>query len=152
LQSRIREERDERVIKHFERCMTEVRGARIHLSDLEQEDWDPHVLLTEFGMLRVGRPSPSMFEDWGWAPHDSYIIGSVVVLPGFRGSGLGKVLMKELLNRFGEDVLALIVDKQNAPAHRLYVSCGFAPIAETDDYFDLMIRRPNKSLWPDLRF
>jgi ribosomal-protein-alanine N-acetyltransferase len=66
-------------------------------------------------------------------------VGTVAVVPAFRGKGLGKVLMTELENRCkekGAEVLFLEVRVSNEPAIRLYSGRGFEKIGLRKRYYE----------------
>ena len=66
-------------------------------------------------------------------------VGTVAVVPAFRGKGLGKVLMTEIENRCkekGAEVLFLEVRVSNEPAIRLYSGRGFEKIGLRKRYYE----------------
>jgi GNAT superfamily N-acetyltransferase len=62
----------------------------------------------------------------------------ICVLPEFKGKGIGKVIMNELIKVARDENLkyiALTVDKDNVGAIKLYLSFGFKLISEEKDCF-----------------
>ena len=62
-----------------------------------------------------------------------YYLDSVVVLPRFRGLGIGKALVNAFVERAfaeGAERVGLIVDKENPYAEKLYTSQGFVAVGE----------------------
>ena len=58
------------------------------------------------------------------------IVKNVFVVPAYRGRGIGQQLMAatmDVARDLGVEQLTLQVDTNNAPALRLYRSCGFTP-------------------------
>jgi ribosomal protein S18 acetylase RimI-like enzyme len=63
---------------------------------------------------------------------------SMAVDPPFRGAGLARALVEDVVRELGArgagEVL-LTVEPDNAPARRLYDRLGFSPIRDEGDYF-----------------
>jgi len=74
---------------------------------------------------------------------------SLAVAPGWRGRGLSRPLLDLHLRRLaglGAHTLFLEVDKENAPARRLYQRAGFYEVGQRQGYYDsgaaaLVLRR-----------
>jgi [ribosomal protein S18]-alanine N-acetyltransferase len=63
-----------------------------------------------------------------WLVVDEAHITNVAVLPGYRGQGLGELLMRKIMEvsiEFGARVMTLEVRKSNEAAQRLYRKLGF---------------------------
>jgi ribosomal protein S18 acetylase RimI-like enzyme len=62
-----------------------------------------------------------------------YVTG-LGVLPWYRGQGLGRRLMRHLINL--DQPLSLHVRVENKTARKLYRSLGFAKVRDEPDYYD----------------
>ena len=70
---------------------------------------------------------------------DEGYISNVAVSPAARRQGIGRALVKELLNRAAEKKLSFVtleVREHNEDAIRLYSSEGFLPVGTRTDYYD----------------
>jgi len=78
--------------------------------------------------LRDGQPvAAALIARRGWTSR----LAGMAVVPGARHGGVGRALMNQLLAEArarGERTMVLEVIEQNAPAVKLYESCGFAKI------------------------
>ena len=111
----------------------------------EQEDYCPLKLSRLDAIAQVLHWSPSttqMFRDrylglWGGdlrpfflTPQADWIIETVAVLPEGRGRGLGKVLIKALLDEGrsrGHEFAGIMIINGNEVARHTYESAGFKP-------------------------
>ena len=136
-----------RTISHVDECLTEVRGGETTTIEqlAAQEDWHPWLLVSSFGMLRVGELTSALGEQWDWAPADSLCIGSVVVLERYRGLGHANYLMRALVARFGDRPLCLSVDPTNHPALSLYHRHGFRFMRDHDGYTQMLRAGPART-------
>lgn len=66
----------------------------------------------------------------------SYVIRDVYVLPEYRGLGIGKKLMIEIMDHLKNKQIILYVDPKNEVAINLYKKLGFKLIKEKDEYGD----------------
>jgi len=70
---------------------------------------------------------------------DEGYVGNVAVTPSFRRRGLGRALTKAMLadaKESGLSFLTLEVRAGNAPARRLYESCGFQTAGARKNYYE----------------
>ena len=80
---------------------------------------------------------------------DEAEILSIAIAPGWRGRGLSRPLLDLHLRRLaglGARAVFLEVDKENAPARRLYQRAGFYEVGQRQGYYDsgaaaLVLRR-----------
>lgn len=129
---------------HIIKCVSEIRHKRVRIADLAAEShWNPSFLITPYGLLRAGKLT-NQIQDWvPFAPQGSIIVGTVVVLKRYRGQGHANTLMQELINRYGNHILALGVDPGNTPAIALYKKWGFRIVYRHPDDVG-MLRVPVK--------
>ena len=74
-----------------------------------------------------------------WKIFDEGHITNVAVHPNYRGQGIGKSLISELLylcEKEGINSLTLEVRKSNENAQNLYTKCGFYPIGIRKKYYE----------------
>ena len=67
---------------------------------------------------------------------DEVCIYGLGVLKEYRGKGLGKLLVRYILNEMagGREEIVIEVDSENQRAYHLYLSCGFEVEHKTDYY------------------
>ncbi len=68
----------------------------------------------------------------GSEPASHYELRPIVVASGFRGQGVGRQLVRVLIDdagRRGNSSLFLVTEQDNTAAHRLYQTLGFLPTA-----------------------
>ncbi|MEV8585551.1 GNAT family N-acetyltransferase [Streptomyces sp. NPDC051180] len=88
------------------------------------DDVRAHVLVEQGGVVGYG-------ELWLDAEEDEVELARIIVAPGDRGRGLGRVLVRELLARAlgtGYADVFLRVHPDNAPALGCYLGAGFTPV------------------------
>lgn len=74
----------------------------------------------------VGALPADVAQDW---MSDTFEIVELHVLPEYQGSGLGRRLLRELLDGCGRRTAALsALELPDSPARRLYASEGFVPV------------------------
>ena len=70
---------------------------------------------------------------------DVVIVHLLCVDRAFRGRGVGKILVRQVLQlcrEQGKRAIRLDVMKKNLPAHRLYLSCGFLYVGDCRLYYE----------------
>jgi [ribosomal protein S18]-alanine N-acetyltransferase len=88
------------------------------------EDVRAHILVEGGGAVGYG-------ELWFDAEEDEVELARIIVAPGMRGKGIGRVLVRELLAKAlaaGYDDVFLRVHPDNARALRCYRGAGFVPV------------------------
>lgn len=69
-------------------------------------------------------------------PTDSSIyIDGLVILPEYRGRGIGRAVLAQLMTTLGNHTYTLVVHPQNIIALQLYLSLGFIPQSWKENYF-----------------
>jgi ribosomal protein S18 acetylase RimI-like enzyme len=66
---------------------------------------------------------------------DTVTIKGLTVNPEYRGKGIAKTAMKQLMEEIGNRKMALTVHPANTPALMIYLRLGFTIVAWKDDYF-----------------
>ena len=69
------------------------------------------------------------------------------VVPDARRAGLGRALLRQFVEfaaQAGAERCFLEVRVSNAPAHALYASEGFEPVARRDDYYPATASSPRE--------
>jgi RimJ/RimL family protein N-acetyltransferase len=108
--------------------------------------WPPEVEKTWYEIGADGRNSFALVDvdgrlaGFGQAlPHDlgRVHLGRIILSPAARGQGLGRVLVRALIDaareHFHPGVITLNVYRENLPAVRLYRSLGFVVVSEDEE-------------------
>jgi [ribosomal protein S18]-alanine N-acetyltransferase len=100
-------------------------------------------------VLAAGAGSPVGFgQHWVFTP-GSVHLGRIIVAPSERGRGLGRLLCQLLIEQAvrttGASFVTLRVYRDNATAHSLYLTLGFAPV-EAESTEELLFMRAEFNL------
>ena len=68
-----------------------------------------------------------------------WYIAEIYLIPEYRGMGIGKALMENEIKNHSK--LLLQVNKDNSHAIELYTSLGFETVYETDDSYEMILRK-----------
>lgn len=112
---------------------------QVYLERFGQEPSDIAVAAGSGGGI-VGAAWARVMDDFGHF-YDGVPSLAISLLPEYRGKGLGKRLLTELLEQvrsMGHDRITLSVQKENHRACKLYRSLGFRPIHENDEEFIML--------------
>jgi ribosomal-protein-alanine acetyltransferase len=80
------------------------------------------------------------------APGEAQVL-NLSVVPDARRAGLGRALLRQFVEfaaQAGAEQCFLEVRVSNAPAHALYASEGFEPVARRDDYYPATASSPRE--------
>lgn len=105
----------------------------VYVEDFGTSSHDIGVIAEEDGK-RIGAAWARMMRAYGYLDCDTPEL-AISILPGYRGIGVGTLLISSLLERLRKKKIkgvSLSVDKANIPAVRLYEKNGFLSIEEKE--------------------
>lgn len=70
----------------------------------------------------------------------NYEIGNICLIPEYQGRGIGTVILKDVIEKYGDYDIEIQYFKQN-PVGRLYEKLGFVPNGETQFHYQMIKRK-----------